>query len=169
MKTNIERKHLETALNMRAGYTLGIIDSLLVQTMARMLQEGCDKPVFAWHTVDARTGDAQFLTTLDDVNKAIETNVYLEVTPLFTERHAIQVSEAGIAKCKAILPTGDQYQWGIPPHIYRELVNDLLDTAEKYAGCQQLREQLSQTLQKVLVPSLSSTERLDTVMATRIL
>ncbi|MDE1511960.1 hypothetical protein PWJ72_21345 [Serratia nevei] len=34
----------------------------------------------------------------------------------------------------------------LPPHVYRELVNSLRDTAEKYQGTQQLREQLSRTL-----------------------
>lgn len=38
----------------------------------------------------------------------------------------------------------------LPPHIYRELVNRLRDTAVKYQGCQQLREQLSRTLQEVI-------------------
>lgn len=40
----------------------------------------------------------------------------------------------------------------LPPHVYRELVNSLRDTALKYAGCQQLREQISKTLSDVLVP-----------------
>lgn len=39
----------------------------------------------------------------------------------------------------------------LKPHVYRELVNQLRDTAVKYAGCQQLREQLSRTLQYALV------------------
>lgn len=39
----------------------------------------------------------------------------------------------------------------LKPHVYRELVNQLRDTAVKYAGCQQLREQLSRTLQNALV------------------
>lgn len=40
----------------------------------------------------------------------------------------------------------------LPPNVYRELVNSLRDTAVKYAGCQQLREQISETLSSVLVP-----------------
>lgn len=40
----------------------------------------------------------------------------------------------------------------LPPHIFRELVNRLRDTAVKYQGCQQLREQLSRTLQEVIQP-----------------
>lgn len=38
----------------------------------------------------------------------------------------------------------------LPPHVYRELVNSLRDTAVKYQGCQQLREQISETLSAVI-------------------
>lgn len=38
----------------------------------------------------------------------------------------------------------------LPPHVYRELVNALRDTAVKYQGCQQLREQISETLSAVI-------------------
>lgn len=46
----------------------------------------------------------------------------------------------------------------LPPHIYRELVNRLRDTAVKYQGCQQLREQLSRTLQEVIQPAVPQQE-----------
>lgn len=45
----------------------------------------------------------------------------------------------------------NQQRLTLKPHVYRELVNQLRDTAVKYAGCQQLREQLSRTLQYALV------------------
>ncbi|MCK7051055.1 hypothetical protein L8Q43_22460, partial [Enterobacter roggenkampii] len=38
----------------------------------------------------------------------------------------------------------------LSPHVYRELVNSLRDTAVKYQGCQQLREQISKTLSQVI-------------------
>ncbi|QIU87856.1 hypothetical protein [Yokenella regensburgei] len=38
----------------------------------------------------------------------------------------------------------------LPPHVYRELVNSLRDIAIKYQGCQQLREQISETLSAVI-------------------
>lgn len=44
-----------------------------------------------------------------------------------------------------------QQHISLKPHVYRELVNQLRDTAVKYVGCQQLREQLSRTLQYALV------------------
>lgn len=43
----------------------------------------------------------------------------------------------------------------LPPHAYRELVNQLHSTAMKYSGCQQLREQISRTLGTVLGPAHS--------------
>ncbi|WP_254797857.1 hypothetical protein [Enterobacter sp. JMULE2] len=46
----------------------------------------------------------------------------------------------------------------LPPHVYRELVNSLRDTAVKYQGCQQLREQLSRTLQEVIEPAAPQQE-----------
>ena len=46
----------------------------------------------------------------------------------------------------------------LPPHIFRELVNRLRDTAVKYQGCQQLREQLSSTLQEVIQPAAPQQE-----------
>ncbi|MHC0026927.1 hypothetical protein [Enterobacter vonholyi] len=46
----------------------------------------------------------------------------------------------------------------LPLHVYRELVNSLRDTAVKYQGCQQLREQLSRTLQEVIEPAAPQQE-----------
>ena len=46
----------------------------------------------------------------------------------------------------------------LPPHIFRELVNRLRDTAVKYQGCQQLREQLSRTMQEVIQPAAPQQE-----------
>lgn len=43
----------------------------------------------------------------------------------------------------------------LPPHVYRELVNQLHSTVMKYSGCQQLREQISRTLGTVLGPAHS--------------
>ncbi|MBJ9119747.1 hypothetical protein I5466_02860 [Citrobacter koseri] len=50
-------------------------------------------------------------------------------------------------------PVSDAYK--LPPHVYRELVNQLHSTAMKYGGCQQLREQISRTLDTVLGPAHS--------------
>ncbi|HEJ7969452.1 TPA: hypothetical protein SMI17_003058 [Serratia marcescens] len=49
--------------------------------------------------------------------------------------------------CRAAMlaqPVSQRYT--LPPHVFRELVNSLRDTAVKYQGAQQLREQLSRTL-----------------------
>lgn len=57
--------------------------------------------------------------------------------------------------CRAAMLQGAEHvttAYKLPPHIFRELVNRLRDTAVKYQGCQQLREQLSRTLQEVIQP-----------------
>lgn len=41
-------------------------------------------------------------------------------------------------------PVSQRYK--LPPHVYRELVNGLRDVSVKYAGCQQLRAQISKAL-----------------------
>lgn len=68
--------------------------------------------------------------------------------------------EAWVA-CRAAMLQGAEpvtTDYKLPPHIYRELVNRLRDTAVKYQGCQQLREQLSRTLQEVIQPAAPQQE-----------
>lgn len=63
--------------------------------------------------------------------------------------------------CRAAMLQGDEpvtTAYKLPPHIFRELVNRLRDTAVKYHGCQQLREQLSLTLQEVIQPAAPQQE-----------
>lgn len=47
----------------------------------------------------------------------------------------------------------------LPPHKYTALVNELRDTAVKYAGTQQLRAQISVTLRKYVQPEPIQHER----------
>lgn len=66
--------------------------------------------------------------------------------------HGIQYERKGNT-CRAAMiqnaePVTKPYK--LPPHVYRELVNSLRDTAVKYHGCQQLREQISETLSSVI-------------------
>lgn len=93
------------------------------------------------------------------------------VTPVYTAPPAPAVPEemtGGIAMNKYKVKKSNYAQWvkgwnacraamlaqpvsggyKLPPHVYRELVNSLRDTAVKYQGTQQLREQLSRTLMK---------------------
>jgi hypothetical protein len=44
------------------------------------------------------------------------------------------------------------YPEKLPPHVYRDLVNALRDTAVKYSGTDQLRERLNTTLSKFIEP-----------------
>ncbi|HHB6676811.1 TPA: hypothetical protein ACN78K_002218 [Enterobacter hormaechei] len=59
----------------------------------------------------------------------------------------------GWNSCRAAMLQGAEpvtTAYKLPPHVYRELVNSLRDTAVKYQGCQQLREQISETLSAVI-------------------
>lgn len=56
---------------------------------------------------------------------------------------AAMLNHSGDANEK-VEPVSQHYK--LPPHVYRELVNSLRDTAMKYQGMGQLREQLSRTL-----------------------
>lgn len=61
-----------------------------------------------------------------------------------------------VEDCRAAMLQGAEpvtTAYKLPPHIFRELVNRLRDTAVKYQGCQQLREQLSRTMQEVIQPA----------------
>ncbi|MGQ5971789.1 hypothetical protein ACUNG0_23005 [Serratia sp. IR-2025] len=71
--------------------------------------------------------------------------------------YARQQKQFGSPTCR--IPPGDMVEimerllaqpvsggYKLPPHVYRELVSSLRDTAVKYQGTQQLREQLSRTL-----------------------
>ena len=63
--------------------------------------------------------------------------------------------------CRAAMLQGAEpvtTAYKLPPHIFRELVNRLRDTAVKYQGCQQLREQLSRTMQEVIQPAAPQQE-----------
>ena len=67
----------------------------------------------------------------------------------------------GFNQCRAAMLQGAEpvtTAYKLPPHIFRELVNRLRDTAVKYQGCQQLREQLSRTLQEVIQPAAPKQE-----------
>lgn len=79
----------------------------------------------------------------------------LHVVATFNEAVAAVIEEladkARAAKQRLKKLEAMQQRISLKPHVYRELVNQLRDTAVKYAGCQQLREQLSRTLQYALV------------------
>lgn len=113
----------------------------------------------------------------DDVSGPLA-HAYKELTPTFMRNHidvferygiypdgsagiqAMRIALDGMNRRDAMLqgaePVTTAYK--LPPHIYRELVNRLRDTAVKYQGCQQLREQLSRTLQEVIQPAAPQQE-----------
>ncbi|MGE2220427.1 hypothetical protein AB4J75_09565 [Serratia marcescens] len=55
--------------------------------------------------------------------------------------------------CRAVMlaqPVSGGYK--LPPHVYRELVNSLRDTAVKFSGTEQLRERLNTALSQFIEP-----------------
>ncbi|WP_072010255.1 hypothetical protein [Serratia marcescens] len=60
---------------------------------------------------------------------------------------------AGWNACRAAMlaqPVSQRYT--LPPHVYRELVNSLRDTAVQFSGTEQLRERLNTTLHQFIEP-----------------
>ncbi|WP_257625380.1 hypothetical protein [Enterobacter cloacae] len=84
-----------------------------------------------------------------------ESTTTMKTAPALDSSPKIAESTSGINQGKSE-PVTTAYK--LPPHIYRELVNRLRDTAVKYQGCQQLREQLSRTLQEVIQPAAPQQE-----------
>ncbi|EQB4319515.1 hypothetical protein ACYJ2I_004069 [Enterobacter hormaechei] len=82
------------------------------------------------------------------------------VVATFNEAVATVIEElatkARVAEERVKRLEAQQRRISLKPHVYRELVNQLRDTAVKYAGCQQLREQISRTLQYALVADNSA-------------
>lgn len=100
-------------------------------------------------------------TALDDSERTVgniiepQKDGSMLVVATFNEAVATVIEDlsnkARVAEERVKRLEAQQQQISLKPHIYRELVNNLRDTAVKYAGCQQLREQLSKTLQQTLV------------------
>jgi hypothetical protein len=62
--------------------------------------------------------------------------------PIYSQEYV----SALLAELEAKLAQPVSQDYKLPPHVFRELVNALRDTAMKYQGMGQLREQLSRTL-----------------------
>lgn len=65
--------------------------------------------------------------------------------------HRTKLCEA-VEACRAAMlqPVSSGYR--LPPHVYRELVNSLRDTAVQFSGTEQLRERLNTTLHQFIEP-----------------
>ncbi|MFV8840284.1 DUF551 domain-containing protein [Enterobacter hormaechei] len=77
----------------------------------------------------------------------VELERFQEAITNHTEDKLAMVDHSGDSN-NMVEPVTTAYK--LPPHVYRELVNSLRDTAVKYQGCQQLREQISETLSQVI-------------------
>ncbi len=101
---------------------------------------------FTFDAVEAR----DFIDGGWSCQEYVELERFQEAITNHTEDKLTMVDHSGDSN-NMVEPVTTAYK--LPPHIFRELVNRLRDTAVKYQGCQQLREQLSRTLQEVIQPA----------------
>ncbi|HFF2523693.1 hypothetical protein [Enterobacter cloacae] len=101
---------------------------------------------FTFDAVEAR----DFIDGGWSCQEYVELGRFQEAITNHTEDKLAMVDHSGGSN-NMVEPVTTAYK--LPPHIFRELVNRLRDTAVKYQGCQQLREQLSRTLQEVIQPA----------------
>ena len=106
---------------------------------------------FTFDAVEAR----DFIDGGWSCQEYVELGRYQEALTDHTEDKLAMVDHSGDSN-NMVEPVTTAYK--LPPHIFRELVNRLRDTAVKYQGCQQLREQLSRTLQEVIQPAAPQQE-----------
>lgn len=69
------------------------------------------------------------------------------------DHEAWDKAKAAITACRAAMlaqPVSSGYK--LPPHVYRDLVNSLRDTAVQFSGTEQLRERLNTTLHQFIEP-----------------
>ncbi|MCK6950530.1 hypothetical protein L8T13_13990 [Enterobacter roggenkampii] len=106
---------------------------------------------FTFDAVEAR----DFIDGGWSCQEYVELGRFQEAITNHTEDKLAMVDHSGGSN-NMVEPVTTAYK--LPPHIFRELVNRLRDTAVKYQGCQQLREQLSRTLQEVIQPAAPQQE-----------
>ncbi|HFG4302792.1 TPA: hypothetical protein ACGGED_002213 [Escherichia coli] len=106
---------------------------------------------FTFDAVEAR----DFIDGGWSCQEYVELERFQEAITNHTEDKLAMVDHSGDSN-NMVEPVTTAYK--LPPHIFRELVNRLRDTAVKYQGCQQLREQLSRTLQEVIQPAAPQQE-----------
>ena len=106
---------------------------------------------FTFDAVEAR----DFIDGGWSCQEYVELGRYQEALTDHSEDKLAMVDHSGDSN-NMVEPVTTAYK--LPPHIFRELVNRLRDTAVKYQGCQQLREQLSRTLQEVIQPAAPQQE-----------
>lgn len=71
------------------------------------------------------------------------------------ERRAATLTAAPAVQAEQLSGNTEQVSqpYALQPHVYRELVNSLRDTAVKYRDSQQLRAQISNTLRSAIAPA----------------
>ncbi|EJH6513715.1 hypothetical protein NFY92_001999 [Escherichia coli] len=174
--SNIDKHAVQAVADLKAGYTLGHADVAILSELARIAQASLEAEAVhqvygnsddTWSDVDEdemiRLGsdgeDTRTLYTAPPAPASVPDEVSWEDVPEEITEYDMALASAwahGFNQCRAAMLQGAEpvtTAYKLPPHIFRELVNRLRDTAVKYQGCQQLREQLSRTLQEVIQPA----------------
>lgn len=77
-------------------------------------------------------------------------------TPQETNTRAVALANRAATAAPAVQAEQQEpvsHPYTLPPHVYRELVNSLRDTAVKYRDSQQLRAKISRTLSTAIAPA----------------
>ncbi|EFH6009636.1 hypothetical protein GU808_08795 [Escherichia coli] len=174
--SNIDKHAVQAVADLKAGYTLGHADVAILSELARIalasLEAEAVHQVYGnsddtWSDVDedemirlsSDGEDTRTLYTAPPAPASVPDEVSWEDVPEEITEYDMALASAwahGFNQCRAAMLQGAEpvtTAYKLPPHIFRELVNRLRDTAVKYQGCQQLREQLSRTLQEVIQPA----------------
>ena len=174
--STITKQAVQAVADLKAGYTLGHADVAILNELARIalasleaeavcvidqsnldyLKSGSDADV--WPASRTEMGDVLLYRAAPPAPVSVPAAMEMDDDFDSAFEHGKAV---GWNACRSVMLQGAEpvtTAYKLPPHIFRELVNRLRDTAVKYQGCQQLREQLSRTLQEVIQPAAPQQE-----------
>lgn len=183
--STITKQAVQAVADLKAGYTLGHADMAILNELARIALASLEAETVAYIRDGFRADGVHFcggIITAEEHERtkpALSERYTWKHQPLYTAPPAtVSVPAAmemdddfdsafehgkavGWNACRSVMLQGAEpvtTAYKLPPHIFRELVNRLRDTAVKYQGCQQLREQLNHTLQEVIQPAAPQQE-----------
>ena len=174
--STITKQAVQAVADLKAGYTLGHADVAILNELARIalasleaepvcvidqsnldyVKSGSDADV--WPASRTEMGDVLLYRAAPPAPVSVPAAMEMDDDFDSAFEHGKAV---GWNACRSVMLQGAEpvtTAYKLPPHIFRELVNRLRDTAVKYQGCQQLREQLSRTLQEVIQPAAPQQE-----------
>lgn len=84
------------------------------------------------------------------IDELFERCIDIEDGSVFMNSDEVAALRRKIAELRSAQPVSSGYK--LPPHVYRDLVNSLRDTAVQFSGTEQLRERLNTTLHQFIEP-----------------